>query len=292
MDLGAFTSGLLTGLREGVEAALIVSIVLAYVVRTGHGDRAVRVWMGAGLAAILSLAFGIVLFVTVGALESPYEQIFEGTTLLVAAAVVTWMLFWMRRQSASVKGELQAAVDRVVTSGGSWGLAILAFSAVIREGLETSLFLVGQATSDRAEAVWILVGAVAGLAIAVLLGYGFYRGSRRLNLGSFFRWTGIALVFIAAGLLSHGIGEFVEIGALGKGFWTATAYDISAVLAEDRGIGAFLRAILGYSAAPAFATIGAHITYLVAVLALYLRPLRRPLPPATAAPSVPANVGT
>ncbi|MEA2519556.1 MAG: high-affinity iron transporter [Chloroflexota bacterium] len=279
MDLGSFTSGLLTGLREGVEAALIVSIVLAYLGRTGRSDQAARVWIGTGLAAALSLAVGIVLFNTVGALEAPYEQIFEGSMLLVAAAVVTWMLFWMRRQSGSVKGELQAAVDRAVASGGSWGLALLAFTAVIREGLETSLFLVGQATSVRAEAGWVVIGALTGLIVAAALGYGIYRGSRRLNLGSFFRWTGIALVFIAAGLLSHGLGEFVEIGALGSGPWTAVAYDISATLPHDTGFGAFLRAILGYSADPAILTITAHVAYLVIVLLLYLRPVRRPTPP-------------
>ena len=160
MDLGSYTSGLLTGLREGVEAALIVSIVLAYLARTGRSDQAGRVWLGTGIAAGLSLVVGVILFNTVGAFDAPYEQIFEGTTMLVAAAVVTWMLFWMRRQAGSVKGELQAAVDRVVASGASWGLALLAFTAVIREGLETSLFLVGQASSDRSEAVWILIGEI------------------------------------------------------------------------------------------------------------------------------------
>ena len=284
MDFGSFTSGLLTGLREGVEAALIVSIVLAYLARTGRADQAGRVWLGTGLAAAMSLAVGIILFNTVGAFEEPYEQIFEGTTMLVAAAVVTWMLFWMRRQASSVKGELHAAIDRAMASGASWGLALLAFTAVIREGLETSLFLVGQATSDRSEAVWILLGALLGLVAASLIGYGLYRGSRRLNLGAFFRWTGIVLVFIAAGLLSHGIGEFIEIGALGNGFWTATAYDLSGVLSHQEGIGAFLRAILGYSADPAVLTIVAHATYLVVVLALYLRPIRR-VPPAAAGPS-------
>ena len=283
VDLGAFTSGLLTGLREGVEAALIVSIVITYLVRTGHRDQVGRVWIGTGLAAILSLIVGIAIFTTVGSFERPWEQIFEGTTLLIAAAVVTWMLFWMRRQARSVKGELQAAVERAIAVSASWGLAVLAFTAVVREGLETSIFLVGQATSDRAEAVWIVVGAVAGLAIAVLIGYGFYRGSHRLNLATFFRWTGVALVFIAAGLLSHGIGEFVEIGALGSGPWTATAFDLGGVLSDVTGVGSFLRAILGYSAAPAVLTLAAHVAYLVVILALYLRPVRQPVPPASSA---------
>ena len=283
MDLGSFTSGLLTGLREGVEAALIVSIVMAYLDRSGRGDQVGRIWVGTGLAIPLSLVVGVVLFVSVGSFREPYEQIFEGTTLLVAAAVVTWMLFWMRRQASSVKGQLQAAVDRVVASGASWGLALLAFTAVIREGLETSLFLVGQATSNRLEAAWVLVGALAGLLIAAGLGYGFYRGSRRLNLGSFFRWTGIVLVFIAAGLISKGLHEFIEIGALGSGPWTATVFDISGVLSQDAGIGAFLRALFGYSASPELLTLTAHVTYVVAILALYLRPVRRPVPPSPTA---------
>jgi high-affinity iron transporter len=284
VDFGSFTSGLLTGLREGVEAALIVSIVLAYLVRSGRGDQARRIWLGTGLAVALSLAVGVVLFNTVGSFDPPYEQIFEGTTMLVAAAVVTWMLFWMRRQASSVKGELQAAVDRAVAGGGAWGLALLAFSAVIREGLETSLFLVGQATSNRLEAAWILLGALVGLAIAVGLGFGFYHGSRRLNLGSFFRWTGIALVFIAAGLLSKAIHEFIEIGALGSGPWTATAFDLGGVLSHDTGIGAFLRALFGYSASPEILTLTVHLAYVVAVLALYLRPIRR-TPPSNQRPA-------
>jgi FTR1 family protein len=283
VDLGSYTSGLLTGLREGVEAALIVSIVLAYLARTGRSDQFGRVWLGTGLAIGLSLVVGLILFNTVGAFEEPWEQIFEGTMMLAAAAVVTWMLFWMRRQAASVKGELQAAVDRAVASGATWGLAVLAFTAVIREGLETSLFLAGQATSAEADAVWVLLGALTGLVAAAAIGFGIYRGSRRLNLGTFFRWTGIALIFIAAGLLSNGIHEFIEIGALGSGPWTATAYDISATLPHDEGVGAFLRAILGYSASPELLTLAAHVAYVVTVLALYLRPVQRSTQPPAAA---------
>jgi high-affinity iron transporter len=278
VDLGSFSSGLLTGLREGVEAALIVSIVIAYLVRTGNGEHAAKIWLGTGIAVGASVVLGLLLFNTVGTFEEPYEQIFEGTTMLLAAAVVTWMLFWMRRQAASVKGELQAAVDRVLDSGGAWGLALLAFTAVIREGVETSLFLVGQATSAQTHAGSVVVGAIVGLAIAALIGYGLYRGSRRVNLGSFFRWTGIALIFIAAGLLSHAVHEFIEIGALGSGPWTQTAFDIGGALSHDDGIGAFLRAIFGYSASPEVLTLAVHIGYVVTVIALYLRPLQRPTP--------------
>jgi high-affinity iron transporter len=285
VDFGSFSSGLLTGLREGVEAALIVSIVMAYLVKTGNGEHLAKIWVGTASAIVLSAALGLFLFSQVGAFEEPYEQIFEGTTMLVAAAVVTWMLFWMRRQAGAVKGELQAAVDRVLDAGGAWGLAVLAFTAVIREGVETSLFLVGQATSAESSASSVLIGAVVGLLVAIAIGYGFYRGSRRVNLQIFFRWTGIALVFIAAGLLSHAVHEFIEIGALGSGAWTQTAFDLSGVLSHDEGIGAFLRAIFGYTASPELLTLVVHVAYVVVVLALYLRPLPPRVPPTTVAPA-------
>ncbi len=279
IDLGAFTSGLLTGLREGVEAALIVSIVLAYLARTGNRRSFGGIWLGVGTAVGMSLILGAAVFITVGEMPEPYEQIFEGLTLLVAASVVTWMLFWMRRQAASVKGELQQAVDRALVAGSAWGLALLAFTAVLREGVETSIFLVGQATAVSASggAASVLLGALVGLALAVFLGFGFYQGTRRINLARFFRWTGIALIFIAAGLLGQAVHEFVEIGAITLG--SATAYDLSAVLSDDAGLGAFLKALLGYSATPSWAQVVVHAGYLVTVLALYLRPLK----PATAA---------
>lgn len=286
MDFGAFSSGFLTGLREGVEAALIVAIVLAYLTRTGNGRHATKVWLGTAAAALTSLVVGVALFVTVGGLEAPYEQIFEGATMLVAAVVVTWMLFWMRRQALSVKGELQAAVDRVLTAGTAWGLGFLAFTAVIREGLETSLFLVGQANSADAAAGSVLVGALVGLGVAALIGVGFYTGTRRVNLAVFFRWTGVALIFIAAGLLSHAVHEFIEVGVIG--FGTAVAFDLSGVLSHDDGIGQFLRAIFGYTATPEVTTLIVHLGYLVTVLALYLRPLKPSAPRPASTPAEPA----
>jgi high-affinity iron transporter len=287
VNLGAFSSGLLTGLREGVEAALIVAIVIAYLVKTGNGRHASRIWLGAGAAIATSLIVGVVLFLTVGGLQPPYEQIFEGITMLVAAAVVTWMLFWMRRQAFSVKGDLQAAVDRALTAGSIWGLAFLAFTAVIREGIETSLFLVGQVNSADDAAPSLLVGAVAGLAIAIGIGYLFYAGSRRINLASFFRWTGVGLIFIAAGLLSHAIHEFIDVGVIT--FGTQTAFDISGVLSHDDGIGLFLRALFGYSANPEVITLVAWATYIVVVLALFLRPVRRNALPAQTATTQPVQ---
>jgi high-affinity iron transporter len=287
VNAGAFSSGLLTGLREGVEAALIVAIVLAYLVKTGHGQYAGRIWLGAGAAIATSLVVGLAIFLTVGGLQEPYEQIFEGLTMLVAAAVVTWMLFWMRRQAASVKGELQHAVDRALSEGSVWGLAVLAFTAVIREGIETSLFLVGQADSADTAAPSVLVGALVGLAIAVAIGFVFYHGTRRINLGAFFRWTGVGLIFIAAGLLSHAIAEFVEVGIITVG--TQTAFDISATLPHEEGIGLFLRALFGYTSQPEVITLVVWATYIVVVLALFLRPVRRPPAAVKAATSQPVQ---
>jgi high-affinity iron transporter len=285
VNVGALISGLLTGLREGVEAALIVSIILAYLAKTGNRDKFGRIGLGTVAALAVSVVAGVILFQTIGGLEEPYEQIFEGLAMLLAASVVTWMLFWMRRQAASVKGELQQRIDRAIDDGGAWALAILAFTAVIREGIETSLFLVGQATSAAADAPLVLLGAVVGLAIAALLGVGFYHGTRRINLGSFFRWTGVALVFIAAGLLSHAVHEFIEIGAIQVG--TQTVFDISAILPHEGGsgivgvFGEFLRALFGYTSQPEALTLAVWIAYVVGVLALYLRPTA-PRPPVAA----------
>jgi len=279
MDVGALTSGLLTGLREGVEAALILAIICAYLARTGNARHFPKIFLGAGAAIALSVLLGVGIYVTVGSFQEPYEQLFEAATLILAAGVVTWMLFWMRRQARNVRGELQAAVDRALDHGSAVALAFLAFVAVIREGVETSLFLVGQAASVSAEGgqVWVVIGAIIGLGIAAILGVGFYHGSRRLNLASFFRWTGVALVFIAAGLLSHAVHELIEIGVITVG--TQTLFDLSAVLPHDPGggsiVGQFLAALFGYTSTPEIATFAVWLTYVVVVLALFLRPVRR-----------------
>ena len=293
MDFGFLTTGFLTGLREGVEAALIVAIILAYLVRTGNGAHVGKVWLGAGLAIVASVVVGVVIFATVRSLPEPYEQIFEGVALLLAAAVVTWMLFWMRRTAANLRGELHAKIDRAVTDGAVLGLAVLAFTAVIREGIETALFLVGQVTSAESGASSTLVGALLGLAAAVVIGWIFYTGSRRINLRAFFTWTGVALVFIAAGLLSYAVHEFIEVGEFYgvELIGTQAAYDISAILPDSEGVGQFLRALFGYADSPEILTLMAHVAYLVVVLALYLRPVRLVAPPARDA-ATPAGTET
>ena len=275
MEFGSLIGGLMTGLREGVEAALIVGIILAYLAQTDNRRHFGKIWAGTVVAAVVSLLIGAAIFITVGEFKAPYEQLFEASAMLLAASVLTWMLFWMRRQARSVKGELQAAVDRVLSSGSAWGFAVLAFTAVIREGIETSLFLVGQVTAatttEPGAGSSVLVGAIIGLAIAVVIGWVVYAGARRINYATFFRLTGLALIFIAAGLLSHAIQELIEVGAIAIG--TMPVFDISAVLPDGEGLGLFLRALLGYSAAPELITVAAYLAYLVPVLWLYLRPV-------------------
>lgn len=280
MELGALSSGLLTGLREGVEAALIVAIILAYLDRTGSRRYFRRVWLGIAAAVALSVGIGVALWLTIGGLPEPSEQVFEAAAMLLAAAVVTWMLFWMRRVAANMRSELQAKVDRSLTEASVWGLSVLAFTAVIREGVETSLFLLGQvaaASSDPSGAPAVLLGALIGLALAVGIGFGFYRGAHVINLRTFFRWTGVALIFIAAGLLSHAVHELVEVGVITIG--TDTAFDLSAILPHSGEglaalVGSLLRAMFGYTSQPEWVTFLTWLGYIVLVLPLYLRPVR------------------
>lgn len=289
MEFGSLTTGLVTGLREGVEAALIVGIILAYLEQTGNRAHFAKTWMGTAAAAAVSVLLGLILFVTVREFEEPYEQVFEATTMFVAAGVLTWMLFWMRRTSRNVRGHLHASLDKVLSEGGAWGLALLAFTAVIREGIETSLFLVGQvnaaATTEAGGEIAVLIGAVIGLAVAVVIGWMVYVGARRINYGTFFRWTGLALIFIAAGLISRAIHELVEISVVNVG--TQPAFNLGGVLPEDSGLGLFLRALLGYSSSPEVITVVAYLLYLVPVLWLYLRPV----PVAKSVERRPATIG-
>jgi high-affinity iron transporter len=286
LDPGALIGGLVTGLREGVEAALVIAIIAAFLTRTGNGRYIPRVLLGAAAAVVLSVLLGIAIYAFIGELGTPYEQLLEAVTMLVAAAIVTWMLFWMKRQAAGIRGDLQARVARVLDDGGLWGLTILAFTAVIREGIETAVFLVGQAAAATGSdgTISILVGAVLGLALATGVGYLVYVGSRRIDLRLFFRVTGILLVFIAAGLVSRAVHELVEIHVIAVA--TTTVFDLSSILPDDAGIGLFLRALFGYSAAPELVALLAWVSYVVVVLGLYLRPSRPVVPdPVAEAPA-------
>ena len=196
-------------LREGFEAALIVGIVLAYLAKTGNLERHARaVWAGVALAIAFSLALGTVLFATVGELEGRAEEAYEGTAMILAAAVVTWMVFWMRRQAATIGGHLRARVSESLATGGGLALAAVAFIGVAREGLETALFLF--ASTGDAGAVVSIVAAIAGLIVALALGVLFYRGALRLDLSKFFTVTSVLVIALAAWLIMGGLHELGE----------------------------------------------------------------------------------
>jgi len=194
-------SSLLITLREGLEAALIIGIILAYLSRTANRQGFKQVWLGTALAVLVSLAAGVAIYFTAGELEGRSEQIFEGIAAVSAAGVLTWMIFWMRRQSVNIKAHLHADIQSALKSGASLGLVLLAFVAVVREGVETVLFLFA-ATQTAESSVAFTVGGLVGLALAVAIGYTIYRGTSRLNLRSFFNVTGLLLILFAAGLLA------------------------------------------------------------------------------------------
>ncbi len=206
-------AGLVT-LREGFEASLVLCIVLAFLRRTGRDDAAIYVWLGAAVALVISAAVGVGLFAVGLELHGRAEAIWEAATMLAAAALLTWMIFWMRRQARSIRREIEQKVERALSSGSAVGLALVAFVGVLREGVETALFLIG--TVGSTGMLSDLVGGIAGLAVAIALGYLVYRGSGRLNLGRFFSATSVLLLVFAAYLLAMGLHELAEAGVLGE----------------------------------------------------------------------------
>jgi high-affinity iron transporter len=265
-------------LREGIEAALIVSIVLAYLKQLGATDRSRLVWWGALLAALLSVGVGTGVFVAGGEFEGTTEQIFEGLVTLAAVTVLTWMIFWMRRQGARIKSDLQEKVDTALVTGGL-ALAGLAFFAVLREGVETALFLYAAAKGTAVEGTRVapatqVSGAALGLALAVILGVLLYRGGIRMNLRSFFRVTGLLLIVVAAGLFAFSLHELQEAGWLR--FLDTPAFDFSSNLPDDAGAGAILRGLLGYNADPTWLEVVGWAGYLAVVGGLFLRAPKMP----------------
>jgi high-affinity iron transporter len=198
-------------LREAFEASLVLGIVFAFLDKSGQRERHGRaVWQGALWAVLLSVAIGAVLFATVGELDGASEQIYEGTAMLVAASLVTWMAFWMRRQARTIGASLRSQVGDAVASGGGAALVAVAFVAVAREGIETSLFLFAS-VGDDGVAVTVIGGAL-GLLTAIALGVGVYHGSLKLNLGRFFLVTGLLVIAFAAYLIVGGLHELGEAG--------------------------------------------------------------------------------
>ncbi len=262
-------SSLLITLREGLEAALIIGIILAYLSRTANRQGFRPVWIGTALAVIVSLIAGAAIYLLAGEFTGQAEEIFEGLAMFLAAGVLTWMIFWMRKQAVDIKAHLHAQLQSVLTSGSSLGLVVLAFVVVVREGIETVLFLFA-ATRVAESPVLFTAGGFLGLVIAIAIGYSIYKGSSRLNLSTFFNVTSVVLIVFAAGLLAHGIHEFHEamiIPPVVEHVW-----DINHILPEKSTVGRFLTAITGYNGNPSLVEVVAYFVYLVAALGFYFRP--------------------
>jgi high-affinity iron transporter len=255
-------SALVIAMREGIEMALVVGILLAYLSRVGARSAHRWVWLGVVSAVLVSLGALALLNALDAELEGRNEQLFEGTTMVLAAIFLTWMIFWMMRNSRHLKGELQRSVQGVLDRGGmAWGIFLLAFFAVVREGVELALLLFAAPGEGK------LLGSVAGLAVAVAVGVLIYAFGRRIDLRTFFKVTTIILVLFAAGLVAHAAHEFAEAGLLaaveGPILWSTRS-----LLPDDEGLGAILRALVGYQDEPTVIEVVAYLGYFVIVWGL------------------------
>ncbi len=268
----------LIGLREGLEAVLVVSILVAYLVRIGRRDRLVPVWLGVAGAVALSVLFGAVLTYTSTSLLQSFEarEAFGGTLSIVAVGFVTWMIFWMRRAARTIRAELTGRLESALAVGTAAvvGMAVL---AVGREGLETALFFWSavQAAGSTAAPV---TGFSLGVASAVVLGWLLYKRTVRLNLGRFFTWTGAGLAVVAAGVLAYGVHDLQEARWL-PGL-TTLAFNVSAQVPPGSWYGTLLKGVLNFSPETTVLQALVYAAYLVPVLFLFLRPApaRRPAP--------------
>ena len=254
-------SALVIALREGIEMTLIAGIVLAYLTQLGARRAHRWVWLGIGAAAAVSVGFLGLLNVLNAEFTGATEQIFEGVTMLLAAGFLTWMIFWMLRQARYLKGELHRAVLETLAAGGAaWGIFLLVFFAVVREGVETALLLFAAPGGGK------LLGSVLGLAAAIAVGVLIYAFGRRIDLRTFFKVTGVLLVFFAAGLVTHGVHEFVEAGVISGG---PVLFDLTGTLPDSDGAGAMLRSLVGYSADPTLVEGIAYAGYFILAVVLW-----------------------
>lgn len=260
-------------LREGLEAALIVGIISAYLVKVGRRDLLPAVLLGVGLAIALCVAVGVGVVATIGRLPLPVQATLEGLGALAAVVVVTWMLFWMRRQGRAMKGDIESHIASALERGTTAALVGMAFLAVIREGFETVLFLMAVVTS-RGDTTSALIGGLVGLLVAAGIGYAIFAMGIRINLKRFFTITGTLLIFVAAGLVTYAVAEFTEAGILPP---SPVAWDWGAVLPESSPIGSVLSGLLGYRAAPTVLQVICYLAYLIPVLTLFLFDDRLPL---------------
>jgi len=282
----AILASYLIGLREGLEGALVVSILVAYLVRSGRRARVPQVWAGAAAALTLSVGFGAGLTYTGVALGSR-QELFEAITSIVAVGFVTWMIFWMRRTARRLKGELTSRLEEALKLGG-FAVVALAFLTVAREGLETALLFFAAVQGATTQA-GPLLGICTGVLTAVVLAYLLYRAAVRINLGRFFTWTGVLLVLVAAGIFKYGIHDLQEAGLPGL---NVAAFDISSWYDPGAWYAALLGGMFNVTPRPSVAETIGWAAYAVVVLTLFLRPSRgpRPAPTTLAAGQLPARV--
>lgn len=269
----------LIGLREGLEAALVVSILIAYLVKMGHRDRLPAIWLGVGAAIALSLAFGAVLSFTSQNMSFEAKEAFGGIMSILAVGLVTWMIFWMKRTARFLKRNLEGKLAEALTIGKA-ALVTIAFVSVAREGIETSLFIWSAAQSTSGTSP--LLGATLGLVTATAIGYLLYKSAIRINLATFFRYTGAGLVVVAAGVLAYGFHDLQEAGWIPGG--DNMVFDISAQVPLSSWYGTLLKGAFNFNPAPTYVELTVWIVYLVTVMTLFLWPAAKK-PAAAPAPS-------
>jgi high-affinity iron transporter len=282
----------LIGLREGLEAALIVSILIAYLVKSGRRHLLPQIWIGVGIAVAVSLAFGAALTFGPKGLTFEAQELIGGLLSVVAVGFVTWMIFWMAKAARTLSGELRAQLDKAADAG-RWSLTVVAMLAVGREGLETALFLwaaTQAAAGGTGSTAGPLLGAALGLVLAMVLGYLIYRGALKINLGRFFTWTGAFLIVIAAGVLAYGVHDLQEAGLL-PGL-NNLAFDVSGVIPPTSWYGTVLKGVFNFSPATTVLQAAAWLLYFIPTLAIFLyqkRQRTQPAPPRPAAETVGAS---
>ncbi|MFF1375635.1 iron uptake transporter permease EfeU [Streptomyces sp. NPDC058308] len=259
----------LIGLREGLEASLVVCILIAYLVKTGRRDALLPIWIGIGVAVALALGFGCAL--TFGSQELTFQaqEALGGSLSIVAVGLVTWMVFWMRRTARHLKAELGAKLD-VALQMGTAALVATAFLAVGREGLETALFVWASVRASNDGSHGPLLGVVLGLLTAVALGWLFYKGAVRINLAKFFTWTGAMLVVVAAGVLAYGVHDLQEAEFIGG--LRDKAFDVSATIPPDSWYGTLLKGVFNFQPDPTVLQVVVWLLYLVPTLAFFFAP--------------------
>lgn len=260
-------SGLLITLREGLEIALVLAIIIAYLNKVGRGDRLGAIWAGAAAAVAASVGTGLLFNQLVGEFEGKWEQFIEGVLAFAAVGVLTWMIFWMRGHARGITSELHAKLDNALERS-FMALAVIAFVAVAREGFETVLFLLGAETSSSSGAAVVTGGAI-GLAIAAVLGFLFYLGSERVDLRKFFNWTGLLLILFAAGLFAKGIHEFRAFFEFEAAWYAAPVWEFSSGPLAEGWTYDFLKGLFGWSSDPERIRVVAYVVYLVPVLWFY-----------------------